>query len=679
MTASEEASEIARTDFDLVLRGLRSRWYGNPPSADHFDGEVVSALATTRQLTIAALELLSETEDVAAQSAPKTDHRADRDDRESRLRVVLMGRTQAGKSTLLASMTRLPEHLERIGKGAQRTSTDSAEGPWHAHPEVTIVDPPGIGAAGGDDDAEIAFETVRDADLVVWVQSNDSSQQASLDAITHICVLGKPMLLVLNFRQDLSRGAALDRFLRRPDMTFRHESGHVARLRRHLDEFGASWSEVVFAHLGSAVLADSEHPRRMELREASGIRKLEDALLLEVRTRAPVRRMLNPVDRVRSDAELARAALVGAESRARVESRVLRQLADDVLSRNCRSLAKLDEETRARLRVAVAQRTGWHSTRPLEGIRAAWDDEQEALDTELDSLLRQFDEDLTKQVGVDREAATAEWEAFTGERSHLPRGSSAWLNKAAKIGTNLPALAPLLATNPFTIGIAAVGIGVKLVFGRRINRWIDRKSSSREALDLKRRESVGRQIDEQLSNIEGQALDRLTQMADIERERQDGEMRMQVSSAETLHESARAFADAANVATDALIGLDTATARALLALAGRARVAASVVRAVRRPGIAMVAGAEPAGHEESVLFPVHPVAGPHAVIAHPGKVPAAYSAFEAAFKLSGAIPQHYRATDDGAHITLNRPVPDGLRAAWADMLSTYTDRSIHIY
>ncbi len=152
-----------------------------------------------------------------------------------------MGRTQAGKSTLLASMTRLPEHVERIGKGAQRTSTDSAEGPWHAHPEVTIVDPPGIGAAGGDDDARVAYDTVRDADLLVWVQSNDSSQQASLDAITHLCLIGKPMLLVLNFRQDLSRGTALDRFLRRPEMTFRHESGHLARLRRHLDELGASW------------------------------------------------------------------------------------------------------------------------------------------------------------------------------------------------------------------------------------------------------------------------------------------------------------------------------------------------------------------------------------------------------------------------------------------------------
>lgn len=678
MTASEKAPEIARSELDLVLRDLRRRWYGEPSPAEHFDGEVVSALAAARRATTAALDLLIATKD-AAQSTSRATENADQVEGTPTLRVVLMGRTQAGKSTLLASMTRLPEHIERIGKGAQRTSTDSAEGPWHAHPEVTIVDPPGIGAAGGDDDARVAYDTVRDADLVVWVQSNDSSQQASLDAITHLCLLGKPMLLVLNFRQDLSRGTALDRFLRRPELTFRHESGHLARLRRHLDELGASWSEVVFAHLGSAVLADAEHPRSEELRVASGIRKLEEALLSEVRTRAPVRRMLNPVDRVRSEAELARAALVGAESRARVESRVMRQLADDVHRRNRRSLEKLEEETRARMRVVVAARAGWHSTRPLDGIREAWDDEQGALDTELNGLLRQFADDVAKQVDIDRDSATAEWTAFASERSQLPRGSSAWLNKAAKIATNLPALAPLVATNPITLGIAAVGFGVKLLFGKRINRWIDRRTSSREALDLKRRESVGKQIAEHLSNIERRALNRLAELAGVERNRQDEELRTRVGRAETLEESARAMAEAADDATDALIGLDTATARALLVLAGRARVAATVVRAVRRPGIALVAGAEGAGHEESVLFPVHSVAEPHAVVAHFGKEPAAYSAFEATFKLSGVIPVHYRASDNDVHITLSRSVPDGVRAAWADMLSTYTDRPVHIY
>jgi hypothetical protein len=679
VTTSETAAETARTDFDRLLRDLRRRWYGEAPASEEFDGEVVAALSTARRTTTAALELLTATDGRTTQSTPKAHPPIDRDERRSAMRVVLMGRTQAGKSTLLACMTRLPEHVARIGKGAQRTSTDSAEGPWHAHPDVTIVDPPGIGAAGGDDDAGLAFEAVRDADLVVWVQSNDSSQQASLDAITNICVLGKPMLLVLNFRQDLSRATALDRFLRRPEMTFRHEGGHIARLRRHMDELGASWSDVVFTHLGSAAVADTQHPRADELRVASGLPMLEEALLVEVRTRAHVRRMLNPVDRVRSAAEVARVALVGAESRAHDESQVLRQLADDVLKRNRRSLAKLEEETHARLRVVVAERTGWHSTRPLDGIRAAWDDEQDVLNTELDSVLRQFDHDVTKRVSVDRDAATAEWTTFAVERSHLPRGSSAWLNKVAKIGTNIPALAPLIAANPITLGIAAAGLGVKVVFGKRINRWIDRKSSSREALDLKRRESVGQQIAEHLSSIERQALDRMNQMADVERVRQDGERRERIGCAETLQQSARGLEDAADAVSDALIQLDTATARALLVLAGRTRVAASVVRAVRRPGIAIVAGAEPAGHEESVLFPVNSVAEPLAVVAHPGQDPAAYSAFYAAFKLSGAIPQHYRGVNDGADITLSRRVPDGVRAAWADMLSTYTDRSIRIY
>jgi hypothetical protein len=682
-TQCDEVREMVRADLDRVLRDLQHRWYGAVPAADHFDGEINLAKAAAQRATTAAFELLNVGDEAsraaAAQLLPMIDDRTAHDASPSKLRVVLMGRTQAGKSTLLAAMTRLPEHHKRIGKGAQRTSRDSAEGPWHAHPEVTVVDPPGIGAAGGDEDADVAFETVRDADLVVWVQSNDSSQQASLDAITHLCVLGKPMLLVLNFRADISRGAALDRFLRRPELTFRHERGHLARLGRHLDELGASWSAVLFAHLGSAVLADGEHPRSDDLRSVSGIESLEDALLSELQDGAPVRRLLNPVDRVRSATELAREALVGGGERAHAESDVLRRLTHDLLRRNRRSVAKLEEETAARIRVTIAERTGWHSTRPLDGIRSAWDDEQKALDEALDAELRQFVDQVAKQAEADQHSAATEWTAFAGDRSKLPRGSSAWLNKVAKIGTNLPALAPLIVSNPVTLTIAAVGVGVKLLFGKRVNRWIDRKTSSREALDMKRRESVGKQVAKHLTKIERQALDRLTQLADEERGRQDDERRTRLDRAGALEESARELGRSADTAAAALIELDTATARALLAMSGRSRIAATVVRAVRRPGIGMVAGATPAGHEESVLFPVRPLAEPHAIVAHPGQEPSTSSAFEAVFKLSGAVPERYVVSDDGGHIHAAGSVPDGLRVAWETMLSTYTNQSIHLH
>ena len=55
---------------------------------------------------------------------------------QSPMRVVLMGRTMAGKSSLLAALTR--SHYDRIGDGKQRYSTDvfGASAPVSEHIEV---------------------------------------------------------------------------------------------------------------------------------------------------------------------------------------------------------------------------------------------------------------------------------------------------------------------------------------------------------------------------------------------------------------------------------------------------------------------------------------------------------------------------------------------------------------
>ena len=57
------------------------------------------------------------------------------------MRVVLMGRTMAGKSTLLAALT--GGSAERIGVGAQRTSRDVFAAPALDLQDVEIVDTPG--------------------------------------------------------------------------------------------------------------------------------------------------------------------------------------------------------------------------------------------------------------------------------------------------------------------------------------------------------------------------------------------------------------------------------------------------------------------------------------------------------------------------------------------------------
>ena len=80
------------------------------------------------------------------------------------MRVVLMGRTMAGKSTLLAALT--GGSAERIGVGAQRTSRDVFAAPALDLQDVEIVDTPGVGARDGAEDVALAMAEVPGADLV---------------------------------------------------------------------------------------------------------------------------------------------------------------------------------------------------------------------------------------------------------------------------------------------------------------------------------------------------------------------------------------------------------------------------------------------------------------------------------------------------------------------------------
>ncbi len=117
------------------------------------------------------------------------------------MRVVLMGRTMAGKSTLLAALT--GGSAERIGVGAQRTSRDVFAAPALDLQDVEIVDTPGVGAKDGAEDVALAMAEVPGADLVLWVASNDSFQEETAQALRAVAFRGKPVVVALNCRASL--------------------------------------------------------------------------------------------------------------------------------------------------------------------------------------------------------------------------------------------------------------------------------------------------------------------------------------------------------------------------------------------------------------------------------------------------------------------------------------------
>ena len=166
------------------------------------------------------------------------------------MRVVLMGRTMAGKSTLLATLT--ASSADRIGVGAQRTSLDVFAAPAVDLRDVEIVDTPGVGAMDGADDVALAMAEVPGADLVLWVASNDSFQEETAQALRAVAFRGKPVVVALNCRAPLVDNLDRDDFLENPDSVFDQHEGHFKTIRSHLSAAGVRPVAEVMLHAEAA-------------------------------------------------------------------------------------------------------------------------------------------------------------------------------------------------------------------------------------------------------------------------------------------------------------------------------------------------------------------------------------------------------------------------------------------
>lgn len=116
--------------------------------------------------------------------------------------IALMGRTKAGKSTLHYVMCKEGEKF--IGKGAQRPTRFNRVFSWRG---LKIIDTPGIGAGeeGGKKDEAIALRVLTEADIICFVVIDDTIQSDILELLDKIAEYHKPMLIILNHKEDIRK------------------------------------------------------------------------------------------------------------------------------------------------------------------------------------------------------------------------------------------------------------------------------------------------------------------------------------------------------------------------------------------------------------------------------------------------------------------------------------------
>ena len=205
--------------------------------------------------------------------------------------ITLFGRTMVGKSTLMEVLTR--GSGESIGSGAQRTTRDVRSYLWQG---LTITDVPGVAAFGGEADEEIAFNAAKQADLILFLISDDAPQPSEAERLGRLRKWGIPVLGIANVKWGLDSEIAIKHFIHSQDKIFDDEK--LRSLFAQFDELADKHTpgrELSFipTHLHARFLADrcEDSALTRDLAAASRFSHVEERILNEIITNGPFLRL----------------------------------------------------------------------------------------------------------------------------------------------------------------------------------------------------------------------------------------------------------------------------------------------------------------------------------------------------------------------------------------------------
>lgn len=534
----------------------------------------------------------------------------DRREPEPLLRVVMQGRTTAGKSTLLEALSH-GDGLRR-GAGAQRTSLDVEERAVKEIPGVVLVDVPGVGAADAADDQEVAFAQLNRADVILWVATNEAPKNNTIDALRRIAMLGKPVIVAVNCRQRLDLAPHRDRFLESPDAVFAQAGTLAGIVERHLLSEGNSSIVSIAVHADAAFRAISDEVKGEALRRSSRIDALLSALRVELAT-APQRRFIRKVDAVRARAVDELARLNAALSVCGGEIERCAGMYSARSARLERVLQAHEEMVRAEIRVGIERRRHWYSTVNLEkDVEELWHSELRELHEELSRTLEERGAQLAHDLSEEEKRIRADWapETFESQLKTKPLPlagmGSVWANwgvKALVIGAGIALSIPTAGLSMGWSLLIMVGSTAFATQSKRLLRFVDRKLPNAAERARRRREEVARRTGEDLEELLAIAVDAIAEhKAQVEALVQTS-LEADADHIRALRQLRAGLSGVAGRVIYGLSSFDQVTAQGVLRIVGRRRAADGIVRSSRSPGLAILVEVDDRSYNELALFP----------------------------------------------------------------------------
>ena len=616
-------------------------------------------------------------------------------------RIVLMGRTMAGKSTLFEFLT--DGDGASVGHGGQRTTRDSQSGTILGY-DIEIVDTPGVGAMDGHEDFVEAFRQIADADLILWVATNEATQEQTGRALQQLADYGKPILVALNCLRAIRDELDLLDLLEQPEVVFGGDTlGNLKPIDRHLARAGGRYISAALIHAQAALLSTSGDlgpDESHKVRQASRVDRLLAEIGAQKDRTAPQRRAASVGDFIRSALLDAAGTAIDAVESARATLAASRGSRDDFKKRADRRIADAHAELMSAFAVALSRRERWIERVDVglsdRKINAEWANEIEALKEEIkthaDDTGQRLERDL-KRIALD---IADDWAQLdVGGFRELGGRGAIWGNRVVKVGGRfaaalgtavLGAKIGALAGTALGPGLGnAVGLGIGAILGLLtglfgLSRGIDWVGDKifRSAVEV--RELRREKVRDQLSPLLIEVGDRLLEAGDEVRaawehavEQETTKQTMVVGALEQVERTLNSI----SVELERVLAhIDTEIARELLQIMGRARAASAMTRATRWRGAGMAVELPEPEFSELVLCPVAEDAErvmPTAVYAAPSA-----SAVQLIRNMTDGAVVIHEWGDGEVKVGLTHSLTEGAREAWQSLVLTHTGVKLSI-
>jgi GTP-binding protein EngB required for normal cell division len=525
--AIEQCAAIATEDYkfaEIALKGTRLALYNLAKGIqDQLEtlqsntsgkgqaktaAEVAKQLETTRKaLTV---EIIKELESVRESLSAK--QRA-----LNHFSIAFMGKTKAGKSTLHAIIT--GGGWDAIGVGKQRTTRFNRVYEWK---NIRIIDTPGIGAPGGKTDEDIAQSVIEESDVICYVVTNDSIQESEFNFLKLLKEKAKPLIVLLNVKNNLRDSRRLEHFLKDPDKLFAMDGksglgGHIERIHRYAKQHYANdYFDVVPVLLLAAQMSrePAHKERKDKLFKASKIQNFLDSIRVSLVEHGAIRRsqtllgstvgaIENPDKWVTQQAQVyQKLANTLKNKRETIRKNIKKAEKDSLESLHHQIEAVFEDAFNA---ISYFAEDHWNSNE--EGMKRGWNKKlkdikfEERIDTVYKDVGKTFNKEVTEiieEVGKELQLIA---QLGDGIFNFTEQDSDIFMRHAMKIGGSILGLVgSLLFFTPLApIGWVFIGVGF----------LVGLFSGFFKSQDQKRREAVTKISDSLSSQLSSQKKDTL--------------------------------------------------------------------------------------------------------------------------------------------------------------------------